>query len=185
MKIIRILTLSVVAGAIASSASAGDVCTYRVTSSVGFACPVAQGNQLCFSKTALTGPCDQTLRCFSGGSFCTVVMEPTGGPQAQCPATAKRPRGFNCAHLPDFSRLGTPTATRTATVAPLDTPTSTPSATLIPSPTATDTPTLGLPTFTATGTPTGTASATLTATATQTGLPTGTAAAAVGTFRDH
>jgi len=96
-KVVFALIASVAASLAAPAAHAVDVCAYTVTRQFGALCPVRHGDKVCLSTSTVTGACDQPLQCFVGGSFfCLSTLTPLSGPQAQCPAASKRPRGLKC-----------------------------------------------------------------------------------------
>jgi hypothetical protein len=201
------LTALVASCIVTPSANAVDVCGYTATGVQGVNCPVRNGQTVCLSVSTAIGPCDTDVECFGGpGFFCRATLIAKSGPEAQCPFSSVRPRGFNCFAKrllvnPTSTPTGPPIETETATFTPTDTPeaeTPTPTDTVPAGATATDTPAELTPTETATGTPTGTAAATATdtpqeatptetatevppatATETATGTPTGTAAASL------
>ena len=201
------LTALVASCIVTPSARAVDVCGYTATGVQGVNCPVRNGQTVCLSVSTAIGPCDTDVECFGGpGFFCRATLIAKSGPEAQCPFSSVRPRGFNCFAkrllvIPTSTPTAPPIETETATFTATDTPeeeTPTPTDTVPAGATATDTPPELTPTETATGTPTGTAAATATdtpqeatptetatevppatATETATGTPTGTAAASL------
>lgn len=202
------LTALVASCILTSAAPAVDVCGYTATGVQGVNCPIRNGQTVCLSVSTAIGQCDTDVECFGGpGFFCRATLIAKSGPEAQCPFSSVRPRGFNCfakrlVSPPTHTPTAPPIETETATFTPTDTPeeeTPTPTDTVPAGATATDTPAELTPTETATGTPTGTAAATATdtpqpeatatetatevppatATETATGTPTGTAAASL------
>lgn len=173
-KVIIVGLFSAVLG-VSDAGQAVEVCSYRVTATIGSPCPVSRGSQICLPESAAIGPCDSRLHCVGGpGYFCQAQVEPLRGPQRACPFGTLRPRGFRC-HKPV-----TPGSIATATPSGTELPTQTPTATGIPTGTASATTTsTATPSLTATAAPTLTATAAATHTATATGVPTGTVAALV------
>src|SRR5215831_16162639 len=81
----------------ASNASAVDVCNYTVVNAFGFMCPVFAGSTLCISQSAITGACDDALRCVGGFPFnCDLKLAPKSGPSAQCAAGSTRLHALRC-----------------------------------------------------------------------------------------
>ena len=91
------LTALVASCIVTPSAHAVDVCGYTATGVQGVNCPVRNGQTVCLSVSTAIGPCDTDVECFGGpGFFCRATLIAKSGPEAQCPFSSVRPRGFNC-----------------------------------------------------------------------------------------
>src|SRR5690349_13819425 len=86
---------------VAATADAVDVCNYTVTGALGVLCPVAPGNTVCLSTSAVTGGCDAPLSCVARlNSFCLASLQPVSGPVPKCAFSSKRPRNLQCFRAP-------------------------------------------------------------------------------------